>query len=111
MNTEQLENIVNADQPVPTEATATVEAAPVEATTKRFYTRKEDMERGNQAILDVLATDDTGALSKAEILARLADDTRTLIAHNWNLRIALLEETAQVLTKGKKVAKKYWRAT
>lgn len=105
MNTEQLETVTEAvEQPVPvTEVTE-------ETTTKRTYTRKEDMDRGNQAILNTLGTDVEGALSKAQILAKLTDEERNLVTRNWNLRIALLEETQQVLTQGRKVAKKYWRA-
>ncbi len=105
MNTEQLETVTEAvEQPVPvTEVTE-------ETTTKRTYTRKEDMDRGNQAILNTLGTDAEGALSKAQILAKLTEEERTLVTRNWNLRIALLEETQQVLTQGRKVAKKYWRA-
>lgn len=105
MNTEQVETVTETvEQPVPvTEVTE-------ETAAKRVYTRKEDMERGNQAILNTLGTDVDGALSKAQILTKLTDDERALVTRNWNLRIALLEETQQVLTQGRKVAKKYWRA-
>lgn len=95
---------------VPATVITSADAVPVEGSSKRTYTKKEDMQRGNDAILAALPATDEGALSKAQILAALSEDNRALVEHNWNLRISLLEETEQVLTKGKKVAKRYWRA-
>lgn len=77
--------------------------------TKRNYTKKEDMVRGNNAILETLPNGEDGALSKNEILAKLDQPTRELVERNWNLRIQFLEESGEVLTKGRKVAKKYFR--
>lgn len=118
MNTEQFENILSNDTvttgvvtgadavPVITQA-----AAPSEPTSKRIYTKKEDMTRGNDAVLGTLPAFGSGdGLSKAKILLALSDEDRPLVEHNWNLRISLLEATEQVRSSGKKVAKRYWRA-
>jgi hypothetical protein len=109
MNTEQLENILNTEgQTEGAVAVPTGEVTTTE-TPKRIYTKKEDMQRGNEAILATLSTEGDG-LKKAQILAALSAEDRALVEHNWNLRIALLEETEQVRTQGNKVAKRYWRA-
>jgi hypothetical protein len=118
MNSTQLETALNTESPV----TATAIAVPVvetatqsedsvveTPTTKRVYTSKEDMQRGNDAILATLPTEGDG-FNKAAILNALSTEDRALVERNWNLRIALLEETQQVRTEGKKVAKRYWRA-
>lgn len=110
MNTDQLETVLNTTE---TEAVVAADAVPAQqeaSVSKRIYTKKEDMTRGNDAVLATLPTSEEGALSKAQILAALSTDDRALVEHNWNLRISLLEATEQVLTKGKKVAKRYWRA-
>lgn len=77
--------------------------------TKRTYTKKEDMARGQAAILATLPATEEGALSKAEILAKLEGEVRELVERNWNLRIQYLEESGEILTKGRKVAKKYFK--
>lgn len=113
MNTDQLETVLNTTEAVPAVVAAdAVPAASQEATaSKRTYTKKEDMQRGNDAIIATLPTTLEGAFSKAQILAALSAEDRALVEHNWNLRISLLEETEQVLTNGRqKVAKRYFRA-
>ena len=112
MNIEQLESNLTSNENA-TEAIAATAVAvevPQETPAKRVYTKKEDMQRGNDAILATLPTVEAEGLSKAQILAALSAEDRTLVEHNWNLRISLLETTEQVLSKGKKVAKKYYRA-
>lgn len=113
MNSTQLENALNTETPataiaVPAQVTPEQESE-VTTTAKRVYTSKEDMQRGNDAILATLPTEGDG-FNKAAILAALSTEDRALVERNWNLRIALLEETQQVRTEGKKVAKRYWRA-
>lgn len=78
---------------------------------KRHYTRKQDMEAGNKAILGVLATTAEGALNKKEILAKLSEDDKKLVLQNWNLRLAFLEETGEIDSVGRKVSKKYFKST
>jgi hypothetical protein len=110
MNTEQMETALNTENTAPATALAvpaTQEDGPV-AVTKRVYTSKEDMAKGNEAVLATLSTDGEG-LSKAQILAALSTEDRALVERNWNLRIALLEETQQVRAKGQKVAKRYFK--
>jgi hypothetical protein len=119
MNAEQFENVLSTEtvtSVIPDGADAVpavvaTQEAPSEPTSKRIYTKKEDMTRGNEAVLATLLPFGEGeGLSKAKILAALSEGDRALVEHNWNLRISLLEETEQVRTSGKKVAKRYWRA-
>lgn len=78
---------------------------------KRHYTRKQDMETGNQAILSVLGTTAEMALNKKEILAKLSEAHRKLVEPNWNLRLSFLQENGDIDSVGNKTAKKYFKAT
>lgn len=95
------------------EVTGTVEHVEIAASTSatRRYTKKEEMTKGNDAILATLSTDETKALGKSEILAALEPEMRELVERNWNLRISFLEESGLITSKGKKVAKKYWNTS
>lgn len=111
MSTEQIETVSTETETVETAIAVPVTTTTVEGTitAKLTYTKKEDMQRGNDAILAALPTEGEG-FNKAQIIAALSEDIRPLVEHNWNLRIRLLEETEQVRTQGNKVAKRYWRA-
>jgi hypothetical protein len=85
-------------------------AQPQEEKPKRHYTRKEQMESGNQAILSVLGANSEAAMTKQQIITKLSEEDKKLVLPNWNLRIQLLEETGEVDSVGKKAMKKYYRS-
>lgn len=76
---------------------------------KSAATKKEEMQKGNDAILNALSTDATKSIGKKEILATLDTDLREVVAETWNLRIQFLEAAGFIESHGNKVAKKYWR--
>lgn len=92
----------------PTTDSAAILTAPSLAT-KDATTKKDEMLRGNEAILNSLSTDATKSIGKKEILATLSAELREAVEQNWNLRIQYLEAAGFVESHGNKVAKKYWR--
>jgi len=117
MNTEQFDTFLSTDPVAPVTATAVPvsteaveDTAPtVAAPAKRFYTRKQDMQNGNEAILAALSFDAGAALGKQEIFAKLSEETKSLVSKNWNMRLDFLQETGELSSVGKKVGKKYFR--
>jgi len=75
--------------------------------TKRHYTRQDEMQEGNRAILSVLGSTAESALNKKQILSKLTEANKNLVVPNWSLRLAALERTGQVTSVGFKILKKY----
>lgn len=71
--------------------------------------RREKMNAGNVALLQVLSDLPTKALTKKEIFASLSPEARLSVEDNWNIRITYLEESGVLESTGNKIAKKYWR--
>lgn len=114
MNTEQFENILNNMQSVSdgngnTQIATNDGNAASSANVKRHYTNKEDMEKGNNAILACLPEDARNAIGKAEILATMDIFAAELVERNWNLRMKHLELNGKIKSVGWKAGKKYYR--
>lgn len=86
--------------------TVTVELQP--ATPDSTMTRRQMMDVGNEAILQALPTNEAQAIGKNDLFSKLTEQNKRLVDHNWNLRIAYLEERGDVLSTGRKMGKKYW---
>lgn len=121
MNTEQFDTFLKTDPVAPVAATAvpvsnteTVSEETTEVvTTKpkvRSYTRKQDMQNGNDAILATLSFDAAAPLDKQQILTKLSEENKALVFKNWNMRLNFLQETGEISSVGVRAGKKYFRA-